>query len=141
MYFNCLSAWRKVRNNWVSIFGNNKKHNDKALQEIWNRVMMKILSIIATGLRYCTQCFSKVDTVITDKTHCEATHNTDLSSKESFIDTIVTKHSVLPGWLSWNFWEQKFCSGAEASAVSEKCYQTMGKPHLARFFMVKGDNP
>jgi len=34
----------------MSIFGNNKKHNDKFLNEIWNRIMMKFLSIIPTGL-------------------------------------------------------------------------------------------
>jgi len=34
----------------MSIFENNKKHNDKFLKEIWNRIMMKFLSIIPTGL-------------------------------------------------------------------------------------------
>jgi len=34
----------------MSIFGKNKKHNNKFLKEIWNRIMMKFLSVIATGL-------------------------------------------------------------------------------------------
>jgi len=34
----------------MSIFGNNKKHNDKFLKEIRNRIMMKFLSIIPTSL-------------------------------------------------------------------------------------------
>ena len=34
----------------MSIFGNNKRHNDKFLKEIRNRIMMKILSIIPTSL-------------------------------------------------------------------------------------------
>ena len=34
----------------MSIFGNNKKHNDKFLKEFRNRIMMKILSIIPTSL-------------------------------------------------------------------------------------------
>ena len=34
----------------MSIFGNNKKHNDKVLKEFRNRIMMKILSIIPTSL-------------------------------------------------------------------------------------------
>jgi len=34
----------------MSIFGNNKKHNDKFLKKIRNRIMMKFLSIIPTAL-------------------------------------------------------------------------------------------
>jgi len=42
----------KIRNNLgiMSIFGNNEKHNNKILKEIRNRIMMKFLSIIPTGL-------------------------------------------------------------------------------------------
>jgi len=45
----------KIRNNFGNneycIFGNNKKHNNNFLKEIWNRIMMKILSIIPTSLQ------------------------------------------------------------------------------------------
>jgi len=34
----------------MSMFENNKKHNDKFLNEIRNRIMMKFLSVIPTGL-------------------------------------------------------------------------------------------
>jgi len=34
----------------MSIFGNNKKYIDKFVKEIRNRIMMKFLSIIPTGL-------------------------------------------------------------------------------------------
>ena len=78
---------------------------------------------------YSAQCFSKVDTVTTETTHREATY---LSSDESFLDTIETEHST--AWMvKLKLGTEilfKLDTGAEATAVSDECYQALGKPHL-----------
>ena len=82
---------------------------------------------------YSSQCFSKVDTVTTEHTHREATQTSDLSSEESFLDTIGTKCSS--AWMAkLKLFDTetlfKLDTGAEATAVSEECYQALGEPHL-----------
>jgi len=65
-------------------------------------------------------------------------HNTDLSDRQSFLDTIGTDQST--AWMV----QLRVCgkeilfkldAGAEATAVSEECYQALGNhtsPILAR---------
>jgi len=41
----------------MSTFGNNKKHNDKFLKEIWNRIMMNFLAQAYSSLKVCHALF------------------------------------------------------------------------------------